>query len=232
MRFSELRLASAAFNSLLVTANSLVATLRTLFTALVVDSALAVSAAVATEAAALVCADTWPAAGVSATAVELRACALVATDETFATADSELACDAAWEVASELAAVWLVVEAAWLFWAADCGCSLAKATVETELGAFSVVAGATDAVVGVDCSTTTSGSAVVSIPAVVGATVSSAWAPCAFEKIETPKRTEATPKLYFLNEKRWRLLNISLIIINFLNIQITLYTISILYYNY
>ena len=58
MRFSELRLASAAFNSLLVTANSLVATLRTLFTALVVDSALAVSAAVATEAAALVRADT------------------------------------------------------------------------------------------------------------------------------------------------------------------------------
>ena len=58
MRFSELRLASAAFNSLLVTANSLVATLRTLFTALVVDSALAVSATVATEAAALVCADT------------------------------------------------------------------------------------------------------------------------------------------------------------------------------
>ena len=58
MRFSELRLASAAFNSLLVTANSLVATLRTLFTALVVDSALAVSAAVATEAAALVGADT------------------------------------------------------------------------------------------------------------------------------------------------------------------------------
>ena len=231
MRFSELRLASAAFNSLLVTANSLVATLRTLFTALVVDSALAVSAAVVTEAAALVCADTWPETGVSATAVELRACALVATDETFAAADSELACDAAWEATSELAAVWLVVEAAWLSWAADCGCSLAKATVETELGAFSVVAGATD-VVGVDCSTTTSGSAVVSIPAVVGATVSSAWAPCAFEKIETPKRTEATPKLYFLNEKRWRLLNISLIIINFLNIQITLYTISILYYNY
>ena len=58
MRFSELRLASAAFNSLLVTANSLVATLRTLFTALVVDSALAVSAAVATEAGARVCADT------------------------------------------------------------------------------------------------------------------------------------------------------------------------------
>ena len=58
MRFSELRLASAAFNSLLVTANSLVATLRTLFTALVVDYALAVSAAVVTEAAALVCADT------------------------------------------------------------------------------------------------------------------------------------------------------------------------------
>ena len=58
MRFSELRLASAAFNSLLVTANSLVATLRTLFTALVVDSALAVYAAVATEAAVLVCDDT------------------------------------------------------------------------------------------------------------------------------------------------------------------------------
>ena len=73
MRFSELRLASVAFNSLLVTANSLVATLRALFTAFVVDSALAVSAAVATGVAALVCADTCPATEVSATAVELRA---------------------------------------------------------------------------------------------------------------------------------------------------------------
>ena len=54
MRFSELRLASAAFNSLLVTANSLVATLRTLFTELVVDSALAVYATVSTEADKLV----------------------------------------------------------------------------------------------------------------------------------------------------------------------------------
>ncbi|MFR1029958.1 MAG: hypothetical protein ACLSEU_02420 [Streptococcus salivarius] len=34
-------------------------------------------------------------AGASATAVELRACALVATDEAVAAADSELACDAA-----------------------------------------------------------------------------------------------------------------------------------------
>ena len=230
MRFSELRLASAAFNSLLVTANSLVATLRALFTAF--DSVLVASVAAATEVTApVVWAETCPAAGASVAAVELRACALVATEVACAAADSELACEAACDATSELAAVWLV-EAAWLAGAADWGCSLAKATVDTELGAFSVVVGAVDAAAGVDCSTTTSGSAVVAIPVVAGATVSSACAPCAFEKIETPKRTEATPKLYFRNEKCWRLLNISLIVIKFLNIQITLYTSSILYHNY
>ena len=67
------------------------------------------------------------------------------------------------------------------------GLFTSQGTVETELGVFSVVAGATDAVVGVDCSTTTSGSAVVSIPAVVGATVSSAWAPVHLRRLKLPK---------------------------------------------